>query len=244
MSQTVLAIDASSEGCSVALSRNGHISERISNEPRSHAQRLLPMVDELLAESDVALKQLDYLALVNGPGSFTGVRIALSVAQGLAYGAGLPIFCLSSLLTMAQQKRSELEAGRVVISALDARMGELYWAAFDFDETKKQISTLVKPMVSGIDTFQKELDLLTQRVTGSPELIGLGDGFTLNELSELDLGVFKIIEQDVKPSASALIALAQDLQPSAGDFVSAESVEPLYLRNEVAWKKRERIRQI
>jgi len=142
------------------------------------------------------LPKLNYIALVNGPGSFTGIRIAISVVQGLAYGANLPIFCMSSLVTMAEQQRAS-HPNAYVVSALDARMGEVYWATYDLtDKVRANASPaeLSPPSVLPTESFGQ--------------------------------------------SISDLLAF----EPAEQDFCSAEQVEPLYLRNEVAWKKRKRIR--
>ena len=131
MSQAVriLAIDTTTEACSVALYRDGQIRLRHVVAPRRHTELVLPMIDELLSEVGMPLSALDALAFGCGPGSFTGVRIATGVVQGLSYGAGLSVVPISDLAALAQQAIDIQECGSVLAS-LDARMGEVYWARY------------------------------------------------------------------------------------------------------------------
>lgn len=128
----VLGIDTATDACGVALWLDGRIIARELLAPRGHAALVLPMIEELLAESGLALGALDAIAFGRGPGSFTGVRIATSIAQGLGLGAGLPLVPISDLAALAQGARRRHGATRV-IAALDARMGEVYCAAFELD---------------------------------------------------------------------------------------------------------------
>src|SRR4030042_371141 len=119
----LLALDTATEVCTVALCVDGEVLERF--EPGGqHSERILPMVDELLAESGLVLTQLDALAFGRGPGSFTGLRIGAGVSQGLAFGADLPVVPVSSLAALAQGQ----DAARV-LAAFDARMQQVYWGA-------------------------------------------------------------------------------------------------------------------
>ena len=104
---TLLALDASSTACSCALIRDQLIVQRFEIAPREHTRLLLPMVDEVLAEAGVSLGQLDAIAYGQGPGSFTGLRIAAGVAQGLAYGADLPLMGVSTLEALARESRQK-----------------------------------------------------------------------------------------------------------------------------------------
>lgn len=123
MSTRILAIDTATEACSVAVWNQGEIHALFELCPREHTQRILPMVQQVLAESGLALNQLDALAFGRGPGSFTGVRIGIGIAQGLALGADLPMIGVSTLQTMAQGARRVSGAARV-LAAIDARMGK------------------------------------------------------------------------------------------------------------------------
>jgi len=125
----LLAIDTSSVACSVALQIGGATTERHEELPREHTRLLVPMIEALLKESSVELKDLDAIVLGNGPGSFIGMRIAASVAQGLAFGAGLNIVPVSSLAAIAAQVFSMHEADEVVVTQ-DAHMNEVYLGMF------------------------------------------------------------------------------------------------------------------
>lgn len=125
----LLALDSATEACSAALQVGNSVLERHQVCGRGHAARLLPMVQELLDEAGLAPGALQAVTLCRGPGSFTGVRIAIGVAQGIALGAGLPLVPVSTLACLAQGAWRRHGAGQV-LAALDARMGEVYWGAF------------------------------------------------------------------------------------------------------------------
>lgn len=125
----LLAIDTSHSHCSVALNNGGTIDSLYTTAPRQHARRLLPMIEELLGRNATSLPDLDAIAFVSGPGSFTGLRIGAGVAQGLALGAGLPVLALSSLAVMAL-KASRFTQGNELLICMQAREQELYSAAY------------------------------------------------------------------------------------------------------------------
>jgi tRNA threonylcarbamoyladenosine biosynthesis protein TsaB len=138
MCMKLLALDTASGRCSVALLREDAVIARAVDTARDHAALILPMVDELLAESGMKLAQLDGIVFGRGPGSFTGVRVAAAVTQGLAAGADLPVLGISDLRALAVQARravligdAQPVAGSLLVAAMDARMGETYWGAFD-----------------------------------------------------------------------------------------------------------------
>ena len=122
----ILAIDTSTEYLSLALWLDGRVFSRDINAGQTHSQQILPTLRELLDEAQVELNALDGIAFGAGPGSFTGLRIACGVAQGLAFGTGLPVIAVSTLQALAQQSGAEK-----VIACLDARMGEIYHAAYE-----------------------------------------------------------------------------------------------------------------
>ncbi len=125
----LLALDTSTEHCSVALRLGGEVLQRLEHAGQRHSELLLPMVGAVLAEAGTSLGEIDALACSVGPGSFTGLRIATAVAQGLAFGAGLAVIPVGTLEALAAG------AGALrVIACLDARMGEVYAAAYDFGE--------------------------------------------------------------------------------------------------------------
>ena len=121
----LLAIDTSTDACSAALAIEGAVVERCALTPRGHAEHILPMVEALLGEAGLSLAGLDALAFGRGPGSFTGVRIAAGVIQGLALGTNLPVVPVSSLAALAQGAGADR-----ILAALDARMDEVYWGAY------------------------------------------------------------------------------------------------------------------
>ncbi len=230
---TVLAIDASTERCSVALNQRGQITSQVCNIPRSHAQALLPMVDALLNEAEITLKQLDAIVVTLGPGSFTGIRICLSVAQGLSYGANIPLIGANSLEVMAQGLigRPKTE-NATLVSCLDARMGEVYWATYTHQNGL--LTEVLPPAVSSPEQFNIGL----KSVSGTA--IGIGHGFQLPSVNRDDCTA---CYSEELPHAEHLLSLwSDDSFKLALRETKSSEIEPLYLRNEVAWEKRTRIR--
>ncbi|HAS63934.1 MAG TPA: tRNA (adenosine(37)-N6)-threonylcarbamoyltransferase complex dimerization subunit type 1 TsaB, partial [Vibrio sp.] len=129
MSAKILALDTATENCSVALLVNDQVYVRSEVAPRDHTKKILPMVDEVLKEAGVTLAELDALAFGRGPGSFTGVRIGIGIAQGLAFGADLPMIAVSTLEAMAQGSY-RVSGATEVAAAIDARMSEVYWGRY------------------------------------------------------------------------------------------------------------------
>ena len=128
--QRILAIETATEACSAALYVDGEVSERFQLAPREHALLILPMIDALLVDAGMSLGALDAVAYGRGPGSFTGVRIAASVAQGVAFAADLPVVAVSTLASLALGAMSAT-GQHSVMSALDARMNEVYWGLYE-----------------------------------------------------------------------------------------------------------------
>lgn len=126
----LLALDTSSVACSVAVGIDDAIIERYEEQPREHTRLLVPMIQGVLQEAELTLSELDAIVLGNGPGSFIGMRIAASVAQGLAYGSGLNIVPVSSLAAVAAQVFADGEAAEVVVTQ-DAHMSEVYLGGFE-----------------------------------------------------------------------------------------------------------------
>src|SRR5437868_8019064 len=125
---TLIAIETSTECCSAALLRDGALIERSELAPRRHAELILPMIESLLNEAGVSRRQLDAIAVGRGPGAFTGVRLAISVAQGLALALDIPVVPVSSLAALAQDANTK--EGETVLAVIDARMGEIYSGCF------------------------------------------------------------------------------------------------------------------
>lgn len=222
----LLALDTSTEACSVALLDGESVDERFIIAPREHMQRLLPMVDELLAAHGLTLHQLDAIAFGRGPGSFTGLRICLGVAQGLAFGAELPLVPISSLAVLAQGARSA--SGEPILAAIDARMDEVYWSWF-----QRGSDGLVMPLGPEAVTAP-ELVAPLANLTETAAPVGVGSGFTY----AVRLGVQGFARTDAAalPRAADLARLALP-HWQQGLVVPAEEALPVYLRDEVAWKQ-------
>ena len=225
----LLALETSSEWCSVALFSGGQILAREVLAGQTHSELLLPMVEGLLAEAGLSLASLDAVAFGSGPGSFTGLRIACGVAQGLAYAAGLPVVAVSSLLALAQASGAER-----VISCLDARMGEIYCAAYRRDA----------------HDWQCEQEPVLCRPEAAPLLegggwVGAGSAFAAHGETLAARYRSDLVEQrpDLHPSAREVAVLGAR-QYALGMSVPPEEARPLYLRDRVALtvEERERLR--
>lgn len=138
----ILALDTSTEACSCALYLEGTVYEQFAVIPRQHANRMLPMIEALLKEHSLDLDSLDALAWGRGPGSFTGLRIAAGIVQGLAFAAGLPVVSVSTLAALALQMHRErgLPEHTPVLACLDARIDELYWAYYEIRDGLPQLT--------------------------------------------------------------------------------------------------------
>lgn len=222
--KSLLAIDTSTENCSVALVHDGKLTTRDIESPREHSQKLLPFVEEVLDSAGVSLAELDALVVGAGPGSFTGVRIGVSMAQGLAFSADLPVYPVCSLQALAQQAiRKNDVAG--VVACIDARMGEVYYALYANENgvaVAQSEPAVAKPDTNLIDTG---------RLKGWGTA-GTGWDVYADILDE---------HQELKHSDNSRLPLAEDMLTvvnGAGvEPVQAEQLEPLYVRNEVTWKK-------
>ncbi|MGS2717071.1 tRNA (adenosine(37)-N6)-threonylcarbamoyltransferase complex dimerization subunit type 1 TsaB [Eionea flava] len=234
----LLAIDTSTDACSAALLTPQGIVQSQAIAPREHTQRLLPSIKRLLQEQGVSLGQLEAIAFGVGPGSFTGLRIALSTAQGLAYGADLPLLPVSTLLTMAHTaKRLHcIDDDQVIIPSIDARMNEIYWSAYHWEA-----SNVCVPLCQEMLTAPEQL--AQSDVAANSQVIGVGSGWHYGNLG----GVAKQVMIEVYPEAYDMALIAQKIcnqTPAGGEpFVSPLAAVPTYMRNEVSWKKRTRIRE-
>lgn len=225
MKPTILALDTATEACSVALSYQGNISAVDELSPRTHTQRILPMIDELLQKAGITINHVDTLVFGRGPGSFTGVRVGVGIAQGLALGANLPVVGVSNLLTMAEQAYQQLGA-REVVALIDARMGEVYFAQYSHDENGWH--TVVNEQVCSPESAIAQI-----QTTKQPVVVGTGWS-VYRQFAEADLDV--VCTEITLPSAQFMLALAQS-EIEQGNTQSAFEVEPVYLRNEVTWQK-------
>lgn len=228
MSVKILALDTATENCSVALLVDDKVYVRSEVAPRDHTKKVLPMVDEVLQEAGVSLTDLNALAFGRGPGSFTGVRIGIGIAQGLAFGADLPMIGISTLEAMAQGVYRKHGSNHVA-TAIDARMSEVYWARFvrQEDGTWNQLDAeCVTPPQLISDNSQADAN--TWRTAGTG-----WDAYT-EQLSGL---AFETQQSDVLfPDAEDIVQLAK-YELVKGNTVDAEEASPVYLRDTVAWKK-------
>ncbi|MBU2869346.1 tRNA (adenosine(37)-N6)-threonylcarbamoyltransferase complex dimerization subunit type 1 TsaB [Colwellia sp. E2M01] len=232
-----LALDASTEACSVALEVNGKMYSHFELCPQSHSLQLLPMIDGLLKEAGIKLADLDGLIFGQGPGSFTGVRIGVGVAQGLAFSANLPVVGVSSLQAMAQAafiKQGETK----VIATIDARMAEVYNGYFELDEhniMQAQLAEAVTPPEQFAEHLAKQLPRV---INDTFYAVGTGWDAYPTELGEklLSLKTNQASPEILFPSAEAMLVIGKG-KLTQGQGVSAENAQPVYVRDTVSWKK-------
>ena len=222
MTATLLALDTATEACSAALLHDGHLFHRVEVAPRMHAQLLLPMIGELLAEAGIELAQVDALVFGRGPGAFTGVRIATGMVQGLAFAADKPVIGISNLAALAQRAWGE-QGAEQVCAAIDARMDEVYWGCYH--------------LVDGVMTLAgAERVCAPEQVELAPGLTspaGAGTGWQYAE--RLAVSVERSWPQ-MLPDATDLISLALPAW-RAGQVLDAADAQPVYLRDKVATPK-------
>lgn len=218
----LLALDTSTEACSVALWLDGDLRMRFQLTERSHAELVLPMVESLLAEAGLQLADLDGLAFGRGPGAFTGLRIASGVVQGLALGAGLPVVPVSSLAAVAEQV--PVAAGETILVCNDARMGEIYWGAYR-REPDGAMTPVVEEAVSAPGRVGADAPLPRHAAGNAlaryPELAGRLESAGLR------------LHEGLYPRADAVARLGL-LGFAAGRAVPAEQALPVYVRDDVA----------
>lgn len=218
----LLAIETATEACSVALYLDGDVREEFRIAPREHAKLVLGMAESLLVDAGLKLADMDALAFGRGPGAFTGVRIATSVVQGMAFAAELPVVPVSTLAALAQGAQREFGWQRVA-AAIDARMNEVYWASYE------NLDGLMQPL-------QQERVCSPDKV---PELdgkgwYGIGSGWlTFADALAARVGD-SVVETkgDFYPHAHDVAVLAADAV-AQGLAVSAEQALPVYLRDQV-----------
>lgn len=220
----ILALDTATEGCSVALAIGDRILDRYVELERGHAEQLLPMVDALLAEGGIALSSLDAIAFGRGPGGFTGVRLAASVAQGLAFGAGIGVVPISDLAAVAQRVCQQDPAVRRVLVVNDARMREVYWAPFEFT------SFLAS---AGPERVSASVDV-TLPSTGEGAWAAAGRGLAAwPELAERCRAGGAALYPELLPRAREVLALAWPAV-AAGQILDPADALPVYVRDNVA----------
>ena len=222
----LLIVDASSSLCSVALVAGSEVLSLEERQPRKHAQRLLPLVDDILSEAGVARQQLDGVAFGRGPGSFTGIRIAISVVQGMALGLELPVLGVSSLEMLASAAVHDPSANSLsndvqVTAIMNAHMGEVFWGRYVVADGLAALTGEEK--VGTPESCHESLTDFNGMV--------LGNGIPL--LSEL-----KGLESDASAEPLArFVAPRVKVAWDAGEFSGIDNHPPVYLRDSVAWKK-------
>lgn len=220
---TLLALDTATEACSVALLHDGKVLSHYEVIPRLHAQKLLPMIQAMLAEAGIALSAVDAIAFGRGPGAFTGVRIAIGVVQGLAFALERPVLPVSNLALLAQRALREHGVEQVA-AAIDARMDEVYWGCYQ--------------------QRAGEMCLLGAEAVLAPEQVSLpagacGDWFGAGTgWSYADRLPVAVTAQDagMLPHALDLLTLAE-FAWARGEGIAADLAQPVYLRDKVATPK-------
>jgi tRNA threonylcarbamoyladenosine biosynthesis protein TsaB len=224
---TILAIETSTEVASVALLRGQTVAARTSHGVQTHSDTVLPLIHALLGEAGVRLDQCDAIAFGEGPGSFTGVRTACGIVQGLAFGADVPVVPVVTLLAMAQGCRHKHGDVAVdVVPVIDARMGEVYWAQYRFEAGAWQ--EIVAPVLSTADA-----------VSPIGQAVVCGNGVSAYPAAFEGRDWVKMTDVEVMPHAADIAGLAIG-RVQAGDVLPAEAAQPLYLRNKVALTTAER----
>jgi tRNA threonylcarbamoyladenosine biosynthesis protein TsaB len=218
----ILGIDTSSQHCVVALQIGDHQASDVRHSGRSHSRDILPVITSLLSEQGVALGDLDLIVFGQGPGSFTGLRIAVGVVQGLAFGLDIPVVPVSSLACLAQAEFGRCGALQIV-SVLHARKEEVYLGVYRITQG-----------IAMLDGQEMVIDVkdLDRRLTG--DWVGVGDGWILREQLQQALHVeMASVVADVYPQPAALLDLGM-AGYKAGLAVAAVDARPEYLREEVA----------
>lgn len=221
---TILAIETSAERASAALLHRDTLIFREVDGVTTHSQTILPMVQSLLQEAHITLKDCDAIAYGAGPGSFTGVRTACGIAQGLAFGAQRPVIPLVTLLAVAHVCREKSGASDV-LAVMDARMGEVYWAQYRYEQ---EWQIVVPP------TLSVPSDVIPVR-----EVTACGNGLRAYAADFKDKPYYSPVWQDLMPHAAQLAVLGARAFAN-GQIVDAARAEPLYLRNKVALTTLER----
>ena len=215
----LLAFETATEACSVALWIDGDVRERFEIAPRRHAELSLPWAGQLLAEAGLAKSQLDAIAIGRGPGAFTGVRLAIAIAQGIALALDRPVVSVSTLAVLAMQSQGER-----ILAAIDARMGEVYFGAF---------LRVGGDMVAASEEVVMRPDATPFSLDGAWH--GVGTGFAAGDgaLRTRLQAQLQSIDASALPHAADVARLAT-LAFARGEAVPPERIEPAYLRNNVA----------
>lgn len=223
----ILAVDTATEACSAALLVGDKLFSRWEEAPRDHTRKILPMVQAVLEDAGISLSDLDAIAFGRGPGSFTGVRIGISVAQGLAFGAGVPLIGISTLAAMAQGAY-RLDGAQQVLTAIDARMNEVYFGRYELIDGRMQLV--------GDEVVSEPAALVDVRGKLACPVTCVGTGFETYGETLSGLADELAVSQVRFPAAEDMLPLARAAW-LAGEAVPVEQATPVYLRDKVTWKK-------
>ncbi|MGN5118845.1 tRNA (adenosine(37)-N6)-threonylcarbamoyltransferase complex dimerization subunit type 1 TsaB [Aeromonas sp. 55A] len=223
----ILAVDTATEACSAALLVGDKLFSRWEEAPRDHTRKILPMVQAVLEDAGISLSDLDAIAFGRGPGSFTGVRIGISVAQGLAFGAGVPLIGISTLAAMAQGAY-RLDGAEQVLTAIDARMNEVYFGCYELIDGRMQLV--------GDEVVSEPAALVDVRGKLAGPVTCVGTGFETYGETLSGLADELAVSQVRFPAAEDMLPLARAAW-LAGEAVPVEQATPVYLRDKVTWKK-------
>ncbi len=224
----LLALDTSSIACSVALQVGDEVLVRHEEQAREHTKLLLPMIRTLLADAELETSDLDAIVLGNGPGSFIGVRIAASVAQGLAFGAGIGIVPVSSMLAVAAEAAEVHEANEVVVTQ-DAHMNEVYLGLY-------RIGQSTVPIAAAEEVLHGQGEIPALRNPAAGRRIAAGFGWQrYPELLATNEALVDEVSDVWHPRAVHLLPAAAEAC-ARGRVVEPEAIVPAYLRQKVAEK--------
>lgn len=225
---TIIAIETSSDLASAALLHGDQVIAHEASGVQTHSQNILPMVQKLLQQAGITLQQCNAIAFGAGPGSFTGVRTACGVAQGLAFGADLPVIPVVTLLAMAQAYR-EATGVSDVLTVMDARMDEVYWAQYRYDNGWQ---TVIEPTLSA-----------AVAVSPASKVAACGNGLAAYAPVFSKLSESGSMQPEIMPHAKQIAQLAR-IAFAEGKTVPARDAQPIYLRNKVALTTAERLARV
>jgi tRNA threonylcarbamoyladenosine biosynthesis protein TsaB len=233
----ILALDTATEGCSASLFIDGKLTSRELEFERGHAEHILPMIDSILLEAGLRLPEMDAIAFGRGPGGFTGVRLAASVTQGLAFGADLPVVPISNLTALAQRAFDLAFTPERVLVCSDARMQEVYWACFE--RAENGLARLLGEEHVGAPQSVTLPPTWADAPAGS--ISGIGRGFRAYPALKEAIGSrVAVARDDLLPRAAEIARLAV-LDVAAGRLLKPEEAIPVYLRDNVAHVRTEAV---
>jgi len=226
----ILALDTATEACSAALYIDGEITQQYTVAPREHSRLILKMIEKLLQDADLKIELLDAIAFGRGPGAFMGIRIATGVVQGLSFAHDIPVIPVSNLMAIAQVAHAQSNESNI-LCAIDARMGEVYWAALERDDSGLW-TTVIEECVAKPEQLH---------FPESGRWLGAGTGWgtyeeTMKAVANVEI---KQVLDNCLPTAAAIVEIAV-AEYERGNTVSSAQAQPVYLRNDVAKKPKKK----